>query len=429
MNIDTITKSTPTTVKQLSLDIKKNLESEFKEIQLYAEIYQYAHHSSSRHAYITLKEDEFVLDAVCWRGTRTIDTIKQGTVMLLTGKITTYPGKSRYQFVIQNAQLNEEGTLLQQIENLKQTLIAEGLCDSSKKRLMPSAISRIGIITSRSGAVIEDMRIQFEKCYPVELLLSPASVQGDLAVNEIINAMNGLINANVDVIIIARGGGSAEDLAAFNKEELVRAVATCPIPTVSAIGHETDITLCDLVADLRAPTPTSAPSMILPLKVDLIRAIQNISNQSAQCISSFLDIQKTYLNHARQVYNSIDAICSLHIQSLDYRQEQLYEKAISKLKKLLPTIVAPQIKSDWINAIASQMISPECLLYKLHSNHKETLVQLELIDPKNILNRGFCMACDTDKQKYCTSSVMCAKAESVSLVFSDGEIVVNISNK
>jgi len=397
------------TLKELSYQIKNTMELEFAEIELSAEVFQITK-APSGHMYIVLKEADVVLDAICWKGTQAQGVIAQGSVMIFAGRVTTYPARSKYQLIISNAYLSADGVLLQRIELLKQKLKAEGLFETKRSITMPE---RVGVITSASGAVIEDLKTQFRRCIPIEVIFIHASVQGESALQEIADAMRQLED-QVDVIVIARGGGSADDLRIFNEEQLVRNIAGCKVPVVSAIGHETDITLCDLVADLRAPTPTAAPIMILPLKIDEI----NKTNDHIKYVSELIErnaVQlKVQLDHHKQIINSIHKLCELHIQMLDYQYDNVQSKFQEALVRILPPL--KKINLDWVQTIALPDFAQ--LLRKFHLELQNRFIQVA--DPDAILKQGFCMLKDTDSGRYITS--VQDAPDVADLVLQDGEV-------
>jgi len=266
-------------VSEISGAVKQTLERAFDRVQVRGEISRPKYHGSG-HLYLTLKDDRSVLDAVCWRGRAAGLPFRaeEGLEVVATGRISSYAGGggSRYQLVIEDLQLAGEGAILKLLEERKRKLAAEGLFEPERKRPLPYLPSVIGIVTSPTGAVIRDILHRLEERFPRRVLLWPVRVQGEGAAAEVVAAIQGF---NVlprggevprpDVLIVARGGGSLEDLWAFNEEAVVRAAAGSAIPLISAIGHETDTTLIDLASDRRAPTPTAAAEMAVPVRAEL----------------------------------------------------------------------------------------------------------------------------------------------------------------
>lgn len=240
---------------------------------------------SSGHFYASLKDEGAMLSLVAWRSTvATWESLpKAGSLVEVRGKLTSYPARSSYQITATSLKLAGVGTLLQQIEALKQKLMAEGLFDANRKRSLPYLPKRIGIITSPTGAVLHDMLHRLNDRCPREVIFVPTAVQGTeapLQVVAAIKALNSLPEAErPDVMIVARGGGSLHDLMPFNDERLVRAVAASTVPTVSGVGHEPDVTLCDFAADVRAPTPTAAAELVVPVREEVLLMLQGAANR------------------------------------------------------------------------------------------------------------------------------------------------------
>jgi len=261
------TNATEYTVSEISGALKRTVEDAFGNVRVRGEISGYRGPHSSGHAYFTLKDDRARLDAVVWKGTmsRLKFRPEEGMEVIATGKLTTYPGKSNYQIVIDNLEPAGAGALMALLEERKRRLQAEGLFDVGRKRPLPFMPCVIGVITSPTGAVIRDIIHRVKDRFPLHVLLWPVRVQGETAGAEVTAAVAGF-NAlpwegpvpRPDVLIVARGGGSLEDLWGFNDEALARAVAASAIPVISAVGHETARTLGDILSDPRAPTPTRA---------------------------------------------------------------------------------------------------------------------------------------------------------------------------
>jgi len=266
------------TVSQLSGALKRTVEEAFGLVRLRGEISGYRGPHGSGHAYFALKDDKARIEAVIWRGSFSKLRFKpeEGMEVVVSGKLTTYPGSSKYQIVIDQLEPAGSGALMALIEERRQRLGAEGLFDEDRKKPLPFMPKVIGVITSPTGAVIRDILHRIHDRFPLHVLVWPVRVQGETTAREAMSALSGFnglaqdgVIARPDVIILARGGGSLEDLWGFNDEALVRAVARSSIPVISAVGHETDWTLVDLVADKRAPTPTGAAEMAVPVRDEL----------------------------------------------------------------------------------------------------------------------------------------------------------------
>lgn len=265
-------------VSELSGSIKRTVENAFDQVRVRGEISGYRGPHSSGHAYFSLKDDRARIDAVIWKGSFSKLKFKpeEGMEVIATGKVTTFPGSSKYQIVIETLEPAGAGALMALIEERKRKLGAEGLFDADRKKRLPFMPKVIGVVTSPTGAVIRDILHRIADRFPVHVLVWPVKVQGEGSGAEVANAIRGF-NAfqmggalpRPDVLIVARGGGSLEDLWSFNDEIVVRAAAESTIPLISAVGHETDWTLIDYAADIRAPTPTGAAEMAVPVKAEL----------------------------------------------------------------------------------------------------------------------------------------------------------------
>ncbi|MFZ2099007.1 MAG: exodeoxyribonuclease VII large subunit, partial [Oricola sp.] len=265
-------------VSEISFAVKRTIEDNFERVRVRGEISGYRGPHSSGHAYFTLKDDKARIDAVIWRGafSKLSFMPEEGLEVIATGKLTTYPGSSKYQIVIDNIEPAGAGALMALLEERRKRLAAEGLFDEARKQLLPYMPRVIGVVTSPTGAVIRDILHRVNDRYPLHVIVWPVRVQGETSAAEVANAISGF-NAldgsqgipRPDVLIVARGGGSLEDLWGFNEEVVVRAAADSMIPLISAVGHETDWTLIDHAADVRAPTPTGAAEMAVPVKAEL----------------------------------------------------------------------------------------------------------------------------------------------------------------
>ncbi|WP_262690316.1 exodeoxyribonuclease VII large subunit [Kordiimonas aestuarii] len=265
------------TVWELSGALKRSVEDRFGHVRVRAEL-SGVKRAASGHVYFSLKDDSAVLDGVCWRGSaqRLAFVPEDGLEVICTGKLTTYPARSKYQMVVENMEPAGAGALMALLEERKKKLAAEGLFDPARKRPIPFLPKVIGVVTSPTGAVIRDILHRLNDRFPRHVLVWPVLVQGEGAAAQVAAAIKGFNTMDgggamprPDVLIVARGGGSIEDLWAFNEEIVVRAVAESDIPLISAVGHETDTTLIDYASDLRAPTPTGAAEKAVPVREDL----------------------------------------------------------------------------------------------------------------------------------------------------------------
>ncbi len=288
-------------VAEIAGAVKKTLETAFARVRVRGEISRPNYHASG-HLYFTLKDDQAVIDAVCWRGR--VSSLKlraeQGMEVIVTGRVSSYPGSSKYQIVVEEMELAGEGAILKLLEERRKKLLAEGLFDPARKKPIPYLPTVIGVITSPTGAVIRDILHRLADRFPRHVLLWPVRVQGDGAAAEVAAAIEGFNRLQVggavprpDLIIVARGGGSLEDLWAFNEEIVVRAAAASAIPLISAVGHETDTTLIDFASDRRAPTPTAAAEMAVPVRSELVATLTQLDARLAAGIDRGLKQRTT----------------------------------------------------------------------------------------------------------------------------------------
>ena len=290
-------------VTEISNALRLTVENTFGRVSVEGEVSSFRQPASG-HLYFNLKDEESVLKSIVWRSTagRLKTMPEEGMQVIAHGKMTTYGARSEYQIVIDRIEPAGLGALLQQLEERKKKLAEEGLFDEYRKRKLPFLPNKIGIVTSPTGAVIDDMLHRIEDRCPRHILLAPVLVQGTGAAEQItaaIKAFNAM-KEKPDVIIVARGGGSLEDLWAFNEEMVVRAIADSEIPVVSGVGHEPDVTLADYVADVRAPTPSAAAEMVVPVRDDLIYTLELHKGRLAQALQRMVTQPKMKLEDQRE---------------------------------------------------------------------------------------------------------------------------------
>ncbi|MFB0923222.1 MAG: exodeoxyribonuclease VII large subunit, partial [Alphaproteobacteria bacterium] len=261
-------------VTELSGDVKRTVEDKFAYVRVRGEVSGFKR-AASGHLYMALKDADAVIDAVCWKGKAGQLEIQpeDGLEVIATGRVTTYAARSKYQLIIDRIEVAGEGALLKMIEERRKRLTTEGLFDADRKAALPFLPDVIGVVTSPTGAVIRDILHRLEDRFPRHVLLWPVLVQGNSAAAQVTAAIEGFNRIapggavpRPDLLIVARGGGSLEDLMAFNEENVVRAAAASKIPLISAVGHETDTTLIDFASDRRAPTPSAAAEMAVPVR-------------------------------------------------------------------------------------------------------------------------------------------------------------------
>src|ERR1700676_3818539 len=284
------------TVSELAAALKRSIEENFSVVRVRGEVSGFKRVSSG-HCYFALKDADAVLDAVCWRTTAFKLSIQpeDGMEVIATGRLTTYPGRSKNQLIVDSIELAGIGALLKLLEERRRRLAAEGLFAAERKRKLPYLPEVIGVVTSPTGAVIRDILHRLADRFPRRVVVWPVSVQGENAAAQVAAAIEGFnllqpggAVPRPDLIIVARGGGSLEDLMAFNEEIVVRAAAASAIPLISAVGHETDTTLIDHASDRRAPTPTAAAEMAVPVRLDLMAELSGKSARLARGLSRLL---------------------------------------------------------------------------------------------------------------------------------------------
>ena len=314
------------TVSELSAALRRTVEDAYGYVRVRGEISGFKGQHSSGHAYFTLKDEGARLEAVIWKSSYGRMRVKpeEGLEVIVTGRLTTYPGRSSYQIVIDRLEPAGVGALMKLLEERKKKLAAEGLFDEARKQLLPFLPRVIGVVTSPTGAVIRDILHRLEDRFPRRVLVWPVRVQGETSAAEVANAIrrfNELPELGTvprpDLIIVARGGGSLEDLWSFNEEIVVRAAAASVIPLISAVGHETDITLIDFAADRRAPTPTAAAEIAVPVRADLMMSLSDLGARKHACWKRNVDRHRKELSLLGRAMPALDELLSVPRQRLD----------------------------------------------------------------------------------------------------------------
>ncbi|MEM1383024.1 MAG: exodeoxyribonuclease VII large subunit [Pseudomonadota bacterium] len=315
------------TVSEISGAIKRTVESAFGHVRIRGELGRVSRHRSG-HVYLDLKDDRAVLSGVIWKGTAARLSVnpQEGDEVIATGRLTTFPGQSRYQIVIEDLAYAGQGALLAKLERLKKALAAEGLFAEERKRPLPYLPRVIGVVTSPTGAVIRDILHRLADRFPVHVLVWPVAVQGPACAGEVARAVRGFDRLGSDLgepvprpdlLIVARGGGSVEDLWGFNEEAVVRAVADCRIPVISAVGHETDTTLIDYAADRRAPTPTGAAEMAVPVRAELVATLASLEARRMTGVARSLEERRRRIGDLARGLPRPQALLELPRQRLD----------------------------------------------------------------------------------------------------------------
>jgi len=335
-------------VSDLAQALRRTLEDNFGHVRLRGEISGYRGPHGSGHVYFSLKDADACIDAVIWRSAfaRLRFRPQEGLEVIATGKITTFAGKSKYQIVIDGIEPAGVGALMALLDERRRKLAAEGLFDAARKKPLPLIPRVIGVVTSPTGAVIRDILHRLSDRFPRRVLVWPVRVQGETSAEEVAAAIRGF-NAlspggaipRPDIIIVARGGGSLEDLWGFNEEIVVRAAAESAIPLVSAVGHETDTTLIDHAADRRAPTPTAAAEMVVPVWADLLRNVIELGGRQRACMLKGLEHRRTALRSAARALPGPDALLGPQRQRLDLATARL-KPALARLARIDETKLA-----------------------------------------------------------------------------------------
>lgn len=329
----------PLSVSELSGLLKRTVEDRFGHVRLRGEISGFKR-AASGHLYLALKDENAVLDGVMWKGgaQRLAFSPQDGVEVIATGKLTTYPGRSKYQIVIEKMELAGEGALMALLEKLKAKLAGEGLFAAERKKPLPFLPRTIGVVTSPTGAVIRDILHRLADRCPTKVLVWPVLVQGQGAAEQVARAVRGFSAMDgsgpvprPDLVIVARGGGSIEDLWSFNEEIVVRAVADCTIPIISAVGHETDTTLCDYAADRRAPTPTAAAEMAVPVRAELLAGLAEMGLRAGRAVRRGAGQARERLDMQVRLMPTPDTLLAPQRQKLD----QLSDGLVSGLRHRL----------------------------------------------------------------------------------------------
>jgi exodeoxyribonuclease VII large subunit len=320
------------TVAELSNALKRTIEDRFGYVRVRGEISNYRGPHSSGHCYFSLKDQTARIDAVIWKGTfgRLRTKPQEGLEVIATGKVTTFPGKSAYQIIVEALEPAGIGALMALLEERRRALAAEGLFDAARKQLLPFLPRVIGVVTSPTGAVIRDILHRLAERFPCHVLVWPVRVQGETSAEEVAAAIRGLNAlpadgpmARPDVIIVARGGGSLEDLWSFNEEIVVRAAAESFVPLIAAVGHETDWTLIDYAADLRAPTPTAAAEKAVPVRSELLAEIADLGRRQAGALFRLVERARSGLRALARALPQGEALVALPRQRLDTASTRL----------------------------------------------------------------------------------------------------------
>ncbi|WP_458758027.1 exodeoxyribonuclease VII large subunit [Afipia sp. TerB] len=441
---ETLLNSPEYSVSELSSALKRTVEDTYGHVRVRGEISGFRGPHSSGHCYFALKDEGAKIEAVIWKGVHGRMRFKpqEGLEVIATGKLTTYPGSSKYQIVIEAIEPAGVGALMALMEERKKKLAAEGLFDEARKQLLPWLPEVIGVITSPTGAVIRDILHRLEDRFPRRVLVWPVRVQGEGSAEQIAAAIDGF-NAlddggkipKPDLLIVARGGGSLEDLWSFNEEIVVRAAAASHIPLISAVGHETDVTLIDFASDKRAPTPTAAAEMAVPVRAELVLEVASLARRSFACWQRGQDGRRTELRSAARALPKLQDLLAIPRQRLDNASSQLpralranthvYDRRLSSVSgRLTVRTLKEQIARGRERverlALGAERCSRQAIEQRrTRLRHMEQL--LSALSYKGVLSRGFALVRDESGHPL-HDAAQIARGQRLAIEFADGRV-------
>ena len=409
--------SPPLSVSELSGALKRTIETAFGRVRVRGEISGFKRHASG-HCYMTLKDEDACMDAVVWRGQAALLAFvpEDGAEVIATGKLTTYAGRSKYQLVIDRLELAGEGALLALLEKRRKALAAEGLFAAERKRPLPFLPAVIGVVTSPTGAVIRDIIHRIEDRCPTRVIVWPVPVQGEGSAAKVAAAIRGFAahDPRPDLIIVARGGGSIEALWAFNEEEVVRAAADSPIPLISAVGHETDTTLIDHAADRRAPTPTAAAEMAVPVRSELLASLAELGRRGASCLARGVSRGRERFDLTMCRWPGPDAVVAPRRQRLSELAERLPRSLGARAgnSRADLNLVAGRLRRDLVDRRIASLGERLAAAWKMAG----------LVHPDRPLDRGFARVTAAEGGRTLTSAAAAREAVRLELHFRDGAV-------
>lgn len=394
-------------VSDASALLKNVVETAFPVIKIRGELSQITR-ATSGHMYMTIKDSSAAMSVIIWRGTPVNFALSDGLEVIITGRLTTYPARSNYQIVASSIEMAGVGAILKMLEERKQKLACEGLFDVARKKPLPKLPTTIGVVTSPTGAAFQDIQNRLRERFPVHVILYPATVQGATAAAEVAAGVEYFNRAkNVDVIIVARGGGALEDLLPFSEEIVVRAVANSKIPVITGVGHEPDWMLVDFAADFRAPTPTGAAEAVVPTKISLVQDLENLGHRLS-------------VGLATRIINIKQKIENINIKS---PRQMLMERTqrLDDITRTLGVIINAKMTDAKhkmeIVARAPDIMNNKMLNLRRGLEHNGQM--LNSLGYKNVLARGYAIARATDGA-IISSAAVTTKIASVE--FADGVI-------
>ena len=409
-------------MSEISQALKKEVENRFDHVRVRGELSGFKR-AASGHCYMGLKDDRSVIDGVIWKGqaARLGFVPEDGLEVIATGKLTTYPGRSKYQIVIEHLEVAGEGALMQLLEQRRKGLAAEGLFAEERKKPLPFLPKTIGVVTSPTGAVIRDILHRLADRLPSHVVLWPVIVQGEGAAEQVARAIAGFdaIDAKPDILIVARGGGSIEDLWAFNEEAVVRAIASCSIPVISAVGHETDTSLSDWAADVRAPTPTAAAEMAVPVRADLLAGLAQSGLRATNAVRRQLERGNDRLAlFARQLPRR-DALYAPQRQKVDDYSERM-RQAFSAVHRH---------RRDAYSRYAERL--QPLLLHRRMDRGQQAVASLgrllSQLHPEAPLKKGYARISDRDDRTLISAGAA-REAAALRLHFADGKLDARVED-
>ena len=412
MNDKYLTVTAVTKYIKYKIDTDDNLKCIF----IKGEISNCKYHSTG-HIYFSIKDENSILNAIMFstNAKKLTFTPNDGMKVLITGRISVYEAAGRYQIYVEEMIEDGVGNLYAEFEKLKKKLETKGLFDSNHKKDIPKMPSKVGVITASTGAAIRDIVSTIKRRFPIcEIYLFPSLVQGENASKDLVNKLLQADNYGVDVIIIGRGGGSIEDLWAFNDEELANTIYNAKTPIISAVGHEVDFTICDFVSDLRAPTPTAAGELAVPDINTIITYLDTAVNRSYNALNNIISINYKRLDNIKNSYILTKPLSMYEIK------EQKLDNLMDNLDKVINKIL-DNTKVRLYTVKNSYVLNNPSMLYKYSSQRLDHIIsKLEVLNPLNTLNRGYAIVKKEDKV---LSSIKDVKEDEViTIAFKDGNI-------
>ncbi len=432
-------------VSQLNRRARALLERGIAKLWVEGEISNIAKPASG-HVYFSLKDDSAQIRAAFFRQRQRGPTLglKNGDLVLAFGRVSLYEARGDYQLIVEQIEPAGEGALKREFDRLKRKLAAEGLFDEDRKQPLPSLPKRIGIVTSPSGAAVRDVLTVLRRRFPsVSVVIYPAAVQGDVAPAELISALGKAVDRDeCDVLIIGRGGGSLEDLWAFNDEGLARAIADCPIPIVSAVGHEVDFTIADFVADLRAPTPSGAAELVVPDSAEWAQRLTGLASRLARASQRDLETRGQTLDYLSRRLMSLSPAATLNRQHAMLREQTArlvtaMRQTIYERQHDVQTIGNALLANSPAVRVERSLSRLDALLRRLSVAARDTLSvrqhrlelamrELHAVSPLATLERGYAIVMDAASGKVLTSAEDASEGQSIRAKLSKGSIIATV---